>query len=102
LLSIPISRLRLTGILEGISYLLLLGVAMPLKYFGNKPEAVLYAGWVHGLLFVLFCLALLHVWIVRKWPIQKAAIAFIASLLPFGTFVLDKSLRKEAAALIEN
>lgn len=91
----PIGRLRLVGILEGISYLLLLGIAMPLKYFAGMPVAVKYTGWVHGLLFVLFMLALAQVWLVRKWAFGKVMIAFIASLVPFGTFVLDRSLKQE-------
>lgn len=98
MLKTPISRLRLIGILEGISYLVLLGIAMPLKYLAGMPETVLYVGWVHGVLFVLFCFALLDVWIARKWPFRKAFMTFIASLLPFGTFVLDRNLRREEVA----
>ena len=94
-MSSPIGRLRLAGILEGISYLVLLGIAMPLKYAAHKPDAVKYTGWVHGLLFVLFMIALANVWTVKKWAFGKVVIAFIASLLPFGTFVLEKKLRKE-------
>lgn len=81
--------------LEGISYLILLLVAMPLKYFARIPEGVKYIGWAHGVLFVLFCIYLLKVWIGLKWSFGKAALAFIASLLPFGTFVLDAKLNKE-------
>ncbi|WP_346236008.1 DUF3817 domain-containing protein [Niabella insulamsoli] len=81
--------------LEGISYLLLLLIAMPLKYFADIPEGVKYVGWAHGVLFVLFCIYLLKVWISFKWSFWKALMAFIASLLPFGTFVLDSRLRKE-------
>jgi integral membrane protein len=91
----PIGRLRIIGILEGISYLLLLGIAMPLKYLAGKPEMVKYTGWAHGILFVLFMLALAHVWLALKWPIKKVIIAFIASLAPFGTFILDRDLKKE-------
>lgn len=81
--------------LEGISYLVLLLVAMPLKYFANIPEGVKYVGWAHGVLFVLFCIYLLKVWIGLKWSFGKTVMAFIASLLPFGTFVLDAQLQKE-------
>ena len=86
---------RWIGILEGISYLVLLLVAMPLKYVANKPEAVKYVGWAHGVLFVAFGLYLIRVWIQYKWSFGKATLAFIASLLPFGTFFLDKKLKKE-------
>ena len=81
--------------LEGISYLLLLLIAMPLKYFANIPQGVKYIGWAHGVLFVLFCFFLLKVWIGFKWSFWKVLAAFIASLLPFGTFVLDARLKKE-------
>ena len=91
----PMSRLRIIGILEGISYLLLLGIAMPLKYYAGMPAAVKYTGWAHGVLFVLFMMALLHVWVAHRWPLVKVLGAFIASILPFGTFVLDAQLKKE-------
>lgn len=92
-------RFRIIGILEGISYLVLLFIAMPVKYLAGIPEPVKYVGWAHGVLFVLFGLALLQVWLVRRWSFLKVAGAFIASLLPFGTFVLDKKLRREEQAL---
>ena len=90
-----LGRFRLVGVLEGISYLVLLGIAMPLKYLADKPDAVKYVGWAHGVLFVAFCLLLVRVWIKYKWSFMKTTAAFIASLLPFGTFILDKKLRKE-------
>ena len=96
-----IGRLRLIGISEGVSYLLLLGIAMPLKYFAGLPLAVKYTGWVHGLLFVLYVAALVHVWFSLKWSFKKVAIAFIASLLPFGTFVLDKGWQEEEESLLK-
>lgn len=95
----PLSRLRLIGFIEGVSYLVLLGIAMPLKYFAGYPLAVKYTGWVHGVLFVAFGFALLNVWINRKWRFTKVLKAFIASLLPFGTFILDKSLKAEEASI---
>jgi integral membrane protein len=90
-----LERLRIVGNLEGISYLVLLGIAMPLKYMANLPQAVRIAGSLHGLLFLSFCLALFGVWRNRKWSYDKLAIAFILSLIPFGTFYLDKQIRKE-------
>ncbi|WP_460685902.1 DUF3817 domain-containing protein [Niabella aquatica] len=80
---------------EGISYLLLLLIAMPLKYYADFPEVVKYTGWLHGILFVLFCIYLLKVWIGLKWSLGKVLIAFVASLVPFGTFLLDARLKKE-------
>lgn len=96
-----LGRFRLVGIAEGCSYLLLLFIAMPLKYFAGIPDAVKYTGWVHGLLFVLFMLALLSVKINLNWSFKKSIIAFIASLLPFGFFIFDKSLRDHGEVLIQ-
>ncbi len=90
-----IGRFRLTGIVEGISFLLLLFIAMPLKYFADLPEAVKYTGWVHGLLFIAYLLALVQVKIVQQWSLKKTIIALIASLIPFGTFITDVEWRKE-------
>ncbi|HLO79708.1 MAG TPA: DUF3817 domain-containing protein, partial [Chitinophagaceae bacterium] len=81
--------------IEGISYLALLGIAMPLKYIGDMPQAVRIAGSIHGFLFVLFMLALMIVWRKKSWSYDKVAFAFLASIIPFGTFYLDKKLRKE-------
>ena len=90
-----LGRLRMVGISEGISYIVLLFIAMPVKYIAGNPTAVWYVGWVHGLLFMLFILALITVKINMEWGFKKTAIAFIAALMPFGTFILDKSLRKQ-------
>jgi integral membrane protein len=90
-----IGRLRMAGIAEGISFILLLFIAMPVKYLAGNPTLVWYMGWVHGLLFMLYILALIAVKINLEWKFKKTAIAFLASLIPFGTFILDKSLRKE-------
>lgn len=88
-------RLRAIGFLEGISYLILLGIAMPIKKIMGLPMVVTVVGWAHGLLFILFVLALLQVFIQYRWSLKKAIFAFIASLIPFGTFVLDARLRRE-------
>ncbi|MCP9751664.1 DUF3817 domain-containing protein [Ferruginibacter sp. HRS2-29] len=84
------------AVAEGVSYLVLLLIAMPLKYWGNFPHAVKYVGWAHGVLFVAFMALLLMVWIKYKWSFGKVVLAFIASLLPFGTFVLERKLKKAA------
>ena len=96
-MSTPLARLRLVGLLEGLSFLLLLGVAMPLKYVWGMPEAVRAVGSLHGALFVLYALAVVHVWMTRKWPIDRALVAMIAAVVPFGPFVFERSLRREEA-----
>lgn len=88
------SFLRQTALLEGVSFLLLLGVAMPLKYMAGMPMAVKVVGWIHGVLFVVFCYALLQVMLKSRWSLARCAVIFIASLLPFGPFLLDKRMRQ--------
>ena len=95
-----IGRLRLIGMAEGISLLVLFGIAMPLKYLADKPEAVTVIGWIHGLLFVLFMIAVIIVYDQKNWPFKKVVYAFIAAFLPFGTFIFDKHLKKEETASI--
>jgi integral membrane protein len=92
-----IGRLRVVGYFEGVSFLVLLLIAMPLKYWADIPQAVTIVGGLHGLLFVLYMLALAHVWLVRRWSILKVAAAFIAAFIPFGTIVLDKKLLRNQA-----
>ena len=81
--------LRAVAKAEAVSFLLLLGVAMPLKYLAGWPLGVQVVGALHGGLFLLFCAALLRTMLVARWPIARAALLFLASLLPFGPFVLD-------------
>jgi integral membrane protein len=91
-LSTSIGRVRFLGIIEGISYLLLLGVAMPLKYFADMPKAVSIVGMAHGVLFIGLCLFILLAWLDQKLPLRWAFFAFLASLLPFGPMLIDKKL----------
>jgi integral membrane protein len=94
-----IKSLRWIGIAEGISFLVLLLIAMPLKYRFELPLAVKYVGWAHGLLFILYIVAVLAAIRAMNWGFKGVAVALIASLLPAGTFVLDKSLKKREAEL---
>ena len=87
-----LSRFRLVGFYEGLSYLLLLGIAMPAKYIFGIPELVKYVGWAHGVLFIAYMFALLQVTLEYKWSVAKIAAGVVASLLPFGPFILDKKL----------
>lgn len=86
---------RKVAVAEGISYLLLLFVAMPLKYFADLPLAVKYTGWAHGLLFVAYAACLVMAWQETKWKFGKAVLIFLASLLPFAPFFVDKNLKAE-------
>lgn len=80
---------RKVAILEGWSYILLIFLAMPIKYYLGNPIYVKYVGWAHGALFIAYVAFLPFLMINLKWSFVKTIIAFIASLLPFGTFVLD-------------
>ena len=90
-----LGRFRLVAILEGISFLVLLFIAMPLKYAADMPLAVRYTGWVHGVLFIAFMVYLAIVYKEYNWSNRRILFAVLASLLPFGTFVLERNLRKE-------
>jgi integral membrane protein len=92
-------QFRLIALLEGASFLALLFIAMPLKYAAGMPLPTRVAGSVHGLLFVLFVAALIRVAVQRQWPVRRSITAFLSSLLPFGTFVFDRSVRREIAQL---
>lgn len=89
---------RIIAIAEGISFLVLLGIAMPLKYAAGLPEAVKIGGWIHGALFISFLVLAFEVKSELKKNFAWFAKAFLASILPFGTFVFDKSLKKEEQA----
>ncbi|BFP42391.1 DUF3817 domain-containing protein [Flavobacteriaceae bacterium GF1] len=88
---------RLTAILEGISYLLIFGLTMPLKYWAEIGEPNKIVGMAHGILFILFIvLAGVFCW-ERKWGLRRFLILFVASLLPFGTFYADRKYLKNAS-----
>lgn len=90
-----IALFRKIAVAEGISFLLLLFIAMPLKYAAGMPLLVKYAGWAHGLLFVLYTAFFIMVWTEVKWKFSKAAMIFMASLLPFAPFWVDKQLKNK-------
>jgi integral membrane protein len=88
-------QFRVVAYLEGISYLLLLGVAMPLKYLADLPLAVRIMGSLHGALFVAFAVTLARAAGAQRWPVARAAWMFASSLVPLGMLVLDRALRSE-------
>lgn len=91
----PITQFRITGIAEGLSYLLLLGWAMPLKYVYKQPLAVQIVGSVHGALFVIFVITIYRAARWGKWSKARMLEAFVASLVPFGTFYLEYKYQRE-------
>ncbi|OJU76081.1 MAG: hypothetical protein BGO09_14850 [Bacteroidetes bacterium 47-18] len=85
----------IVAIIEAISYLLLLGFAMPMKYVGNDPTWVALFGRIHGGLVFAFIALLLACWSKYKWTYERTVLLFVASLLPLVPFYFDRKLRKE-------
>ncbi len=90
----PIGLLRLTGLLDGISLLVLLLIAMPMKYMGGIDAAVRITGSVHGVIFVVYAAAIMYAAIRIQWSIWWSVIAFVAAFVPFGNFILEYKLKK--------
>lgn len=89
-------RLKVIGAIEAVSFLLLLGVAMPLKYAAGIPEPVTWIGGAHGVLWVLYLLALLLAWRDCGWSFGRAFAGAVASVLPFGPFLFEAKIAKSA------
>jgi integral membrane protein len=85
--------LRIVGVTEGISFFVLLLIAMPFKYFFGMPQLVTVVGWIHGALFITYLGAVLIAAPVVGYSLFKTAIAWVAALVPIGTFILDKEWR---------
>ncbi len=95
-----IRNLRIIGILEGISYIVLLCIAMPLKYVYGIPEAVKFTGWAHGVLFMLYIPAVFFARRSMSWSLLWLLVALAASLIPVGTFMLDRFLVRREKELL--
>lgn len=92
-----VNLFRKVALAEGTSFLLLLFIAMPLKYMAGMPEAVKYVGWVHGILFIAFVGMLFKVSDERNWSPRTLIHGLAAGVLPFGTFVFDRKYLAPAA-----
>lgn len=92
-----LGRLRLIGWWEGVSFLVLLGIAMPLKYFAGWPQAVRVVGMAHGILFLLYVWAAIQAALEYNWNWKRTALVLLASVLPAGPFVVDAKLLREEA-----
>lgn len=88
-----IGRLRLLGLLEGVSLLLLVGIAVPIKYMLGDPALVRSIGPVHGILFLLFVVNTLSVGVEYNWRFTTTTWkVLLACIIPFGTFYIDKKI----------
>jgi integral membrane protein len=93
--------LRRVGLIEGMSFMLLLGVAMPLKYIYDMPLAVSIVGAAHGFLFIWYCIVLLFAKLEQGWTLSKTLLLFVASVLPLGPFVAEIWLKEEYKSLVD-
>ncbi|WP_413520658.1 DUF3817 domain-containing protein [Psychrobacter glacincola] len=89
-----LKSLTIIGYLEGTSFLLLLCIAMPLKYMMDIPEGVKYIGMAHGILFIAYVIILIGSAIKIKMPLWAIPAGVLGSLLPFGPFIFDHLLKK--------
>lgn len=87
-----IGRLRILAFIEGVSFLVILFITMPLKYYADMPQPNKIFGMAHGLLFILYVLAVVQSKIEYNWPLKKTFLALLASIIPFGTFWADAKL----------
>ncbi|RLD22537.1 MAG: hypothetical protein DRI71_07370 [Bacteroidetes bacterium] len=89
---LSVKQFKIIAFLEGISFLVLLGIAMPLKYVFDMPSSTQVVGMAHGILFIAYVIMVI---IIRKelnWNLKTTALALTASVLPFGPFVVDRKL----------
>ena len=91
---------ELVALLEGLSFLALLAVAMPLKYFAGVPLATRVAGLIHGLAFLAYAVVLIDGLATRQWSRRTAGLGLLAGVLPAGTFVFVSHLRRLTSAAL--
>ncbi|MEN8717277.1 MAG: DUF3817 domain-containing protein [Sulfurovum sp.] len=87
------TRFKIISLLEGLSYLILVFIAMPIKYIGDNPLPVKYVGMGHGVLFIIFCIFLFEVTFRNNWKKSFSIKMFILSLIPFGFIFIDKAIK---------
>lgn len=95
LLQTQLGRLRILGFIEGVSFLLILFVTMPLKYYFDQPGPNKIIGMAHGLLFISYCYLVIVVGIDRSWSWKVIGLSLLASIIPFGTFWADWKFFRE-------
>jgi integral membrane protein len=89
-----IKLFKFVSLLEGLSYILLLFVAVPIKYMGNNETYVKLLGMPHGLLFVGYLMLAYFLWDSQKWNSKEFFMVCALSVLPFGTFFVGKYLKE--------
>ena len=94
-LSSPVSRLRIISLLDAVSYIYLMYCAIYLKRILGDADAIRIPGMIHGILFSIFCIALLDVWSVKKWSFKTVILVFLTCLIPLVPFWLEGWLKKQ-------
>ncbi|MCX7549554.1 DUF3817 domain-containing protein [Xanthomarina sp. F2636L] len=92
-----LNTFRVIALLEGISYILLLFIAVPIKYFANDPQYVKMLGMPHGILFVAYVILAIILGSKLKWKTSSLLFILAASVIPFGTFYVDKVYLKQVS-----
>ena len=85
---------RIIALLEGVSYLLLLFVAVPIKYLSEDPQYVKMLGMPHGMLFIGYVILAFLLKPEYKWGMRQFLVVLLASVIPFGTFYIDRKYLK--------
>jgi integral membrane protein len=93
-----LGRVRIVGFIEGTSFLLLLFIAMPMKYLAGEPMLVQMVGMAHGVLWIAYLAVLLHAFLACQWPFRTLLLGGLASVLPFGPFVFDAKLQHQPSS----
>ena len=95
--SSPVGRVRVIGMVEAVSFLVLLCIAMPLKYLSDYPDlgkqVVFWVGLVHGILFISYAVVAFWAWRIRHLNGKLLMLAAVASIVPLGPFFIDRKLK---------
>ena len=95
-------RFRKLALVEGISFLLIIFVSMPLKHWMGIPIVNKYFGWAHGILFIIYVVLAIEILVRRKVDFIQFLRIIIASIIPFGTFFNEKMLREQQEKFDQN
>jgi len=98
LLKTKTGRLRIIALLEGISLLILVFIAVPVKYIGGQPQLSQMMGPLHGVLFLLFVFNALSAGVEQRWSFRRTTWkVLLACIIPFGTFYIDHKILRHLA-----
>lgn len=86
---------RIISVLEGLSLITLLFIAMPLRTYADMPLAVTYAGWVHGILFIIYGATSLIASHLSGWSVWKWLLVLFLGVVPFGFLYVDRLIRQD-------